>query len=69
MSHNIHGKRLKIQCSLYMHMHMDMDISRTSRLLDTLLRQCFTINARPSSSCIAALVITLNILGHWHPHY
>ena len=64
MSHNIHGKRLEIQCSLYMHIHMDMDINRTARLSDTLLRQCFIINARPSSSCIAALVITLNILGH-----
>ena len=69
MSHNIHGKRLEIQCSLYMHMHMDMDISRITRLSDTLLRQCFIINARLSSSLIAALVITLNILGHWHPHY
>ena len=52
-----------------MHMHMDMDISRTARLSDTLLRQWFIINARLSSSYIVALVITLNILGHWHPHY
>ena len=67
MPHNIHGKRLEIQCSFYM--HMDMDISKTAWLLDTLLRQCFIINARLSSSYIAALVITLNILDHWHPHY
>ena len=69
MSHNIHGKRLEIQCSFYMHMHMDMDISRTARISDTLLRQCFIINARLSSLYIAALVITLNILSHWHPHH
>ena len=69
MPHNIHGKSLEIQCSFYMHMHMDMDISKTARLSDTLLRQCFIINAQLSSSYIAALVITLNILGHFHPHY
>ena len=69
MPHNIHGKRLEIQCSFYMHMHMDMDISRIARLSGTLLRQCFIINARLSSSYIAALVITLNILGQLHPHY
>ena len=69
MPHHIHGKRLEIQCSFYMHMHMDMDISRTAQLSDTLLRHYFVINAQLSSSYIAALVITLNILGHWHPHY